>query len=308
MPDALLPLVFDRGLLDLRRRRRLDSQARAISQGEAPDGSERFLLRAVAEDLADRLSLVDRRFDIGVDLGGHTGEMAAIMRQGGQVGTVLRIERLAALVANDPLAAVGDEEALPLADDSVDLIVSALSLHLTNDTPGALVQIRRALKPDGLFLAGFLGGNTLHELRASLVAAETELSGGISPRVAPFADIRDAGALLQRTEFALPVTDQDRLTVRYDTMFDLMGDVRAMGMANMLIERSRRPASRRLFLRAADIYAERYADPDGRIRATFEVISMSGWKPHESQQKPMRPGSAKGSLAQALNDRSGDLT
>ncbi len=276
-------------------------------QGDAPDGGERFLLRAVVEDLADRLSLVDRHFDIGVDLGGHTGEMAALLRDRGQVETVLRIERLAGLVANDPLAAVGDEEALPLADDSVDLIVSALSLHLTNDTPGTLVQIRRALKPDGLFLAGFLGGDTLYELRASLVAAETELYGGISPRVVPFADIRDAGALLQRTGFALPVTDQDRLTVRYDTMFDLMNDLRAMGMANMLQERSRRPVSRRLFVRAAEIYAERYADPDGRIRATFEMISMSGWKPHESQQKPLRPGSAKGSLAAVLNDRSGDL-
>ena len=307
MPDAAHPRVFDRTLLDLRRQRRLDRQAKAIARGDGPDAGERFLLRAVAQDLAERLSLVDRHFEIGVDLGGHTGEMAALLRESVQVGTVLRIERLAGLVANDPLAAVGDEEALPLADDSVDLVVSALSLHLTNDTPGALVQIRRALKPDGLFLAGFLGGNTLHELRASLVAAETELSGGISPRVAPFADIRDAGALLQRTGFALPVTDQDRLTVRYDTMFDLMRDLRAMGMANMLVERSRRPVTWRLFLRAAEIYAERYADPDGRIRATFEFISMSGWKPHESQQKPMRPGSAKASLAAVLNDRSDDL-
>lgn len=307
MPDAAHPVVFDRALLDERRRRRLARQARALARGEPHDAGERFLLRAVATDLADRLSLVDRHFAIGVDLGGHTGEMAALLRNSGQVETVLRIERLAELVANEPLAAVGDEEALPLADDSVDLVVSTLSLHLTNDTPGTLVQIRRALKPDGLFLAGFLGGDTLHELRASLVAAEAELSGGISPRTAPFADIRDAGALLQRTGFALPVTDQDRLTVRYDTMFGLMADLRAMGMANVLVERSRRPVSRRLFMRAAEIYAERYADPDGRIRATFEVISMSGWKPHESQQKPQRPGSAKSSLAAVLNDRSDEL-
>ena len=307
MPDAAPPLVFDRALLDERRRRRLDRGKQAATSGQARDDGERFLLRAVADDLAERLSLVDRRFAVGVDLGGHTGEMAALLRASGQVETVLRIERLAGLVSNDPFAAVGDEETLPLGEDSVDLIVSTLSLHLTNDTPGTLVQIRRALKPDGLFLAGFLGGDTLHELRGSLVAAEAELSGGISPRVAPFADIRDAGALLQRTGFALPVTDQDRLTVRYDTMFDLMEDLRAMGMANMLRERSMRPAPRRLFVRAAEIYAERHADPDGRVRATFEIISMSGWKPHPRQQKPLRPGSARGSLAAALNDRSDEL-
>ena len=304
MSDAH-PLVFDRALLDERRRRRLARLAGATPD-EAATG-ERFLLRAVADELVDRLSLVDRSFAIGVDLGGHTGETATLLRNTGQVETVLRIERLLSLVAGDPLAAVGDEEVLPLADESVDLIVSNLSLHLTNDTPGTLVQIRRALKPDGLFLAGFLGGDTLQELRGSLVAAEAELSGGVAPRVAPFADIRDAGALLQRTGFALPVTDQDRLTVRYATMFDLMADIRAMGMANMLVQRSSRPVSRRLFLRAAEIYGERHADPDGRIRATFDIIFMSGWKPHASQQQPLRPGSARGSLAAALNDRSDEL-
>ncbi len=192
---------------------------------------------------------------------------------------------------------------LPLADESVDLVISALSLHLTNDTPGAFVQVRRALKPDGLFLAALLGGDTLNELRASLLAAEAELSGGASPRVAPFADMRDIGSLLQRTGFALPVIDLDRLTVRYDTIFHLMRDLRAMGMTNMLDARSRRPATRRLFLRAGEIYAERFADPDGRLRATFDIVYVSGWRPHDSQQKPLKPGSAKMSLAEALKPK-----
>ncbi|MEX6506415.1 methyltransferase domain-containing protein [Jiella sp. M17.18] len=298
MPDAPDHLVFDRALIDRRRLRRLTS-------GEL--GRTGFLLEAVADDLADRLSLVERHFAVAVDLGGHTGAMAERLRRSGQTGLVVRVERLPGLLRGEDLAVVADEEALPLADDSVDLIVSTLSLQLVNDTPGVLVQIRRALKPDGLFLCAFLGGETLNELRAALFAAEAELYGGISPRVAPFADIRDAGALLQRAGFALPVTDTDRTIVRYDNLFALMADIRSMGMANMLVQRSTRPVSRRLFLRAAEIYAERYADPDGRIRATFDVISMSGWKPHESQQKPLRPGSARASLADALKDRSGEF-
>lgn len=299
MPDILDHQVFDRALLDRRRQRWLDAEPRA---------GVRFLLRAVVDELGDRLSLVERRFAVAVDLGGHTGEMAARLRAGGQADHVVRIERLAVVLEGEELACVGDEEALPLADDSVDLVVSTLSLHLTNDTPGTLVQIRRALKPDGLFLCGFLGGETLSELRTALLAAEAEITGGVSPRVAPFTDVRDAGGLLQRAGFALPVADQDRLTVRYDTLFDLMADLRAMGMANMLVERSRRPASRRLFLRAAEIYAEHFADPDGRIRATFDIVYLSGWRPHDSQQKPLRPGSARTSLAAALKDKSDDLT
>ncbi len=299
MPDISDHQVFDRALLDRRRQRWLDAK---------PRPGVGFLLRTVADELGDRLSLVERRFAVAVELGGHTGEMAARLRTGGQVDRLLRIERLAALLEGEELACVGDEEALPLADDSVDLVVSTLSLHLTNDTPGTLVQIRRALRPDGLFLCGFLGGETLSELRTALLAAEAEITGGVSPRVAPFTDVRDAGGLLQRAGFALPVADQDRLIVRYDTLFDLMADLRGMGTANMLVERSRRPASRRLFLRAAEIYAERFSDPDGRIRATFDVLYLSGWRPHDSQQKPLRPGSARTSLAAALKDRSDDLT
>ena len=181
---------------------------------------------------------------------------------------------------------VGDEEALPLAPDSIDLFASALALQWTNDLPGALIQIRAALRPDGLLLAAMTGGRTLAELREALAAAESEMRGGASPRVMPAADVRDLGALLQRAGFALPVADRDALTVRYDSAFDLFRDLRAMGAANALPERERRPATRRLFLRAAEIYAERFSDPDGRVRATFEIVSLSGWAPHESQQKP----------------------
>ncbi|KTR08057.1 SAM-dependent methyltransferase [Aureimonas ureilytica] len=287
------PAPFDRALLGQRRLR---------AHAKAEPGAD-FLLQNVAEDLVDRLSLVQRRFAMGVDLAGYSGQLASRLAAGGQVDRILRIERDEKLLGHGSEIVVADEEMLPLADESVDLVISALSLHLTNDTPGAFVQVRRALKPDGLFLAALLGGDTLNELRASLLAAEAELSGGASPRVAPFADMRDIGSLLQRTGFALPVIDLDRLTVRYDTIFHLMRDLRAMGMTNMLDARSRRPATRRLFLRAGEIYAERFADPDGRLRATFDIVYVSGWRPHDSQQKPLKPGSAKMSLAEALKPK-----
>ncbi|WP_294640385.1 methyltransferase domain-containing protein [uncultured Aureimonas sp.] len=283
---------FDRALID---RRRVRAAARA-----APGAS--FLLDAVADELAERLSLVQRQFAVGVELAGHTGALAARLGQGGQVERLLRLERDKRFLGPGE-GVVADEEALPLRDESVDLVLSPLSLHLTNDTPGVLVQIRRALRPDGLFLAALLGGETLNELRASLLAAEAEISGGASPRVAPFADLREAGGLLQRAGFALPVIDQDRLTVRYASMFELMRDLRDMGMSNMLHARARRPVGRQLFFRAAEIYAERFADADGRLRATFDVVYLSGWKPHESQQKPLKPGSATHSLAEALRPK-----
>lgn len=214
------------------------------------------------------------------------------------------------LIVVDPLAAylpdrgqwqvAADEEALPFADGSLDLIVSALALQSVNDLPGALAQIRRALKPDGLFLAALLGGETLTELRQSFAAAEAEIDGGVSPRVAPFADLRDLGALLQRAGFALPVVDTDRVTVRYATAFDLMRDLRGMGATNALTERRRVPMKRATLLRMASIYAERFGDPDGRLRASFDIVWLSGWAPHESQQQPLRPGSAKARLADAL--------
>jgi SAM-dependent methyltransferase len=209
--------------------------------------------------------------------------------------------------ASPPLSMVADEEALPFAGNSFDLIVSALSLQWANDLPGALVQIRRALKPDGLFLAALVGGQSLAELRTALTSAEAELTGGASPRVAPFADVRDLGRLLQRAGFALPVTDVEPITVRYASMFALMQDLRAMGATNALSERSRVPLRRAVVLRAAEIYAERFADPDGRVRATFDIVWLSGWAPHESQQKPLAPGSARMRLADALNATEGTL-
>jgi hypothetical protein len=163
-----------------------------------------------------------------------------------------------------------------------------------------LAQIRRALKPDGLLLAAMIGGDTLTELRQSFASAEAECEGGVSPRVAPSADLREIGALLQRTGFALPVTDVDRVVVRYDSAFALMQDLRHMGATNILIERRRTPTRRATLLRMAQIYSERFADSDGRIRATFDVIWLSGWAPHESQQQPLQPGSAKASLEAAV--------
>jgi SAM-dependent methyltransferase len=193
-----------------------------------------------------------------------------------------------------------DDESLPVAAGTLDLVVSALALQFVNDLPGALVQVRRALKPDGLLLAALLGGDTLTELRQAFAAAESEVEGGISPRIAPFADIRDLGGLLQRAGFALPVVDSERITVRYDTVFALMHDLRRMGATNALNERRRQPLRRATLMRMAEIYGERFGDPDGRLRATFEVIWLSGWAPHESQQKPLKPGSARARLADAL--------
>jgi SAM-dependent methyltransferase len=198
------------------------------------------------------------------------------------------------------LIVVADEEALPFRDASLDLVVSALALHTVNDLPGTLAQIRRALKPDGLFLAALYGGDTLTELRQSFAQAETEIENGISPRVAPFADLRDLGALLQRAGFALPVADVDRITVRYASPFALMHELRRMGATNTLIARRRRPLKRATLMRMAELYAQNFSDPDGRIRATFEIVWLSGWAPHESQQKPLAPGSARTRLADAL--------
>jgi SAM-dependent methyltransferase len=200
-------------------------------------------------------------------------------------------------------SAVGDLESLPLAAESCDLVVSLMALHHVNDLPGALIQIRRALRPDGLFLAALAGGDTLTELRQSLVIAESEVLGGAAPRVAPFADVRALGSLLQRAGFALPVVDSDALVARYDDLFALMRDLRAFGATNALTLRSRKPLRRDVLMRAAAVYAERFADSDGRLRATFETIWLSGWAPHESQPKPLKPGSAAMRLADALRPR-----
>jgi SAM-dependent methyltransferase len=200
---------------------------------------------------------------------------------------------------------VADEERLPFADESLDLVVSILSLHWTNDLPGALAQIRRTLRPDGLFLGAFLGGATLTELRQCLLQAEAEIAGGAGPRVSPFADALDAASLLQRAGFALPVADTDRVTVRYSHPLKLLQDLRAMGETGVLVDRPKRPLTRAVLGRACELYVERFSDPDGRVRATFEIVTATGWSPHESQQKPLKPGSARMRLADALGVKEG---
>jgi SAM-dependent methyltransferase len=287
----MTPNLFDRRLIADRRRRAIDA---------APAGAD-FLLKLAAEDVADRLATVSRRFGTAVAVGGPTDHLAAAVTASGRADRVIRADVFAAGPAGrHPADVVIDDEALPLAAESVDLVVSTLSLQFANDLPGALVQIRRALKPDGLFLGTLVGGDSLGELRSAFLAAESERTGGATPRVAPFADVRDLGGLLQRAGFALPVADIDRLTLRYETPFHLMRELAAMGAANPLAERSRRLTSAGLLQRAAEIYRETNADPDGRVRATIVLVSLSGWAPHESQQKPLRPGSAKARLADAL--------
>ena len=267
------------------------------------DEGARFLLDAVGAELADRVAGVERSFPIALAIGGQTAALAQAIGTTGKVGEVFRLEQVRPVRSGPAAIAVGDEEQLPIGKETVNLVVSALTLQWANDLPGALVQIRQALQPDGLFIAAMAGGRTLSELRDVLVAAETEIRGGASPRVLPFAEVRDVGALLQRAGFALPVTDRDVFTVRYDTVFELMRDLRAMAATNVLLQRERRVPERRLFLRAAEIYAERFGDPDGRIRASFEIIYMSGWAPHESQQKPAQRGSGQVSLAAVLGTR-----
>lgn len=283
--------LFDEGLITANREK---------ARTRAEKGSD-FLLELAGRELADRLALVERHFERAVELFGATGVAARAALATGKIDVVDRVET--STVFGDPGQSLTTArfESVPLAAESANLILSPLSLHLTNDTPGMLIQMRRALKPDGLLLAAIPGAGTLAELRDVLLSAETELHGGASPRVIPFPDIRDVGSLLQRAGFALPVIDEESFTVRYDNLFALMRDLRAMGMANPLIGRSRKPLTRGFFLRAADLYAERYADPDGRIRATFSMIFVSGWAPHESQQKPLKPGSAKMRLAEALD-------
>jgi SAM-dependent methyltransferase len=281
------PVLFDRLLLRQRLRR-------AQAQGPVT-----FLIEHVSVDLAERLSVVKRSFALAADLGTPSAHLRHTLRAQHLAGTVIAAVPVVPSV-REPLIVVADEEALPFAAGALDLVVSALALQGVNDLPGTLSQVRRALKPDGLFLAVLAGGDTLTELRQSFAAAEAEIDGGVSPRVAPFADLRDLGSLLQRAGFALPVTDVDRLTIRYATPLHLMRDLRGMGATNVLMDRRRRALKRATLLRMAEIYTERFADPDGRVRATVDLVWVSGWAPHESQQQPLKPGSARSRLADAL--------
>lgn len=278
MAQGHIPQLIDRGALRLRQRR----------AGRL--GGVTFLLDRAAEDMHERLGAVLRDFKQAADVW-TPGDLSRVL-PADRLGTIARVGMFDAA-----------DETLKLAPDSLDLAVSALALQFANDLPGVLAQIRRALRPDGLFLAALLGGDTLTELRQSFAAAEIELEGGLSPRVLPFADLRDLGALLQRAGFALPVADVDRVVVRYDNAFALMQDLRRMGATNVLSERRRTPLRRTTLLRMAQIYSERFADGDGRIRATFDIVWLSGWAPHASQQQPLQPGSAKASLEDAVRGR-----
>jgi len=295
------PIVFDR--LAVRRHR--DRAAAGTPFRVGGDGD--FLHREVAGRLVERLDEVRRDFAQVLELGCHRGALTGLLA--GRAG----IERLVAAdlspayaahtagAAERALGVAVDEEALPFATGAFDLVISNLALHWVNDLPGALIQICRALKPDGLLLAAFPGGATLGELREVLMAAELEVEGGASPRVSPFADVRDAGALLQRAGFALPVVDRDRITVTYENALTLMADLRAMAESNAVAERLTRFTRRATLMRAAALYQERYGDADGRIPASFEIIYLTGWAPAAGQPKPLAPGSAKVSLADALD-------
>lgn len=280
--------IFDRTL-----------HARRRARAAASFGEYSFLKQAAAEDIALRLEAVNRRFDRALDLGAHDGTLARVLKADPLIGG-----RISEIVSADLSPAFGhqtaDEEALPFEEHSFDLIVSALSLHWVNDLPGALIQIRRVLKPDGLFIATVLGGRTLTELRQSLLAAEDEIRGGAANRVSPMLDVFDAAGLLQRTQFAMPVADNDVRTVRYAHPLKLLADLRGMGETAAFANRTNPALTRGILMRAMEIYAQRFSDPDGRIRATFEFVSLSGWAPGPDQPKAKRPGSATVRLADAL--------
>jgi len=286
--------IFDRALL----RRRRDRAAGTLDSYD-------FLLRRTGEDIVERIAAANRNFEVAADLGCHRGTLAqAIAGSGlpaGKIGMLVSSDMsMSMLEGACGVCVVADEEALPFANGSLSLATSILSLHWANDLPGALIQIRRALRPDGLFIGALFGGETLTELRQSLAEAEIEMEGGLSPRVSPFADLRDMGSLLQRAGFALPVADTDRVTVRYADPLRLMADLRGMGETNALMERRRTPMRRATLMRAGEVYREKFGLPDGRVPATFDIVIVTGWAPHESQQKPLRPGSAETRLADAL--------
>jgi SAM-dependent methyltransferase len=284
------PDIFDRRLL----RRRRDRAAAHIARHD-------FLLARVADDMVERLAVVRRTFPTVLNLGAYHGLLGRRIAQLPGVETVIDAEASARLLAQcTGLRLRCDEEALPLRDASLDLVVSGLALQFVNDLPGTLLQMRRALKPDGLMLAAMLGGNSLAELRTALLSAEAEIEGGASPRVAPFADVRDLGALLQRAQFALPVVDSETVVVTYADPLALMRELRTMGAGNALRARSRSTLRRQTLLRSMEIYAQRFGLANGRIPATFEILTLTGWAPHASQQQPLQPGSAKVRLADAL--------
>lgn len=292
------PVVFDRKAVQKHRNR-------AAKHFE----NHAFLKQRAAEDLADRLDVVPRPFDLILDLGSHTGEVSKEIRSRPLISS-----RVGSIISSDishnfslkikELSLCADEELLPFKPFSFDAVVSSLSLHWVNDLPGTLVQIKNALKPDGLFISQMFGGKTLHELRSCLIEAETEIRGGAAMRVSPFADVQDMSSLLQRAGFTMPVADTETVTVRYSNPFTLFNDLRGMGETSAPV-RSRTDAklpnlTRAILYRTLEIYSEKFSDADGKYLATFEIVTASGWSPGPDQPQPLRRGSAKASLAQAI--------
>lgn len=283
--------VFDRATV----RRHRDRAAAGFSEFD-------FLLREAGERLLDRLEDITRKFPLALDLGCHCGELGQMLNRRGGIENLVQCDLSPAMAARaGRLAVAGDEEYLPFADGGFDLVLSCLSLHWVNDLPGALIQIRRALRPDGLFVAAMFGGETGRELRQALAEAEIAVEGGLSPRVSPFADVRDMGGLLQRAGFALPVVDTDMLTVSYADPLSLMADLRGMGESNAVIERRKQLTRRATLMAAVERYRDLFGQPEGRVPATFQVLYLTAWAPHPSQQKALRPGSARARLADALD-------
>jgi len=283
------PCIFDREAY----RARLKRAARA--------NGDIFLAHEAAAQLALRLDAINRKFERALDLGSRERVFPTFQHL---AQTWIRTD-----LSSDSPSLVAEDDALPFAAESLDLVTSVLGLHAVNDLPGMLAQIRQILKPDGLFVAALFGGETLHELRIAFAAAEESLTGGASPRVAPFADIRNLGGLLQRAGFALPVADVERTTVQYREISRLFRDLRALGETNVLVGRRKSFLSRRVLDRVIQEYKARFSDIEGRFVATFEIIYLTGWAPHESQQKPLQTGSAKARLADALKTeekKSGD--
>ena len=287
------PLIFDRGL-----------HARRLTRAAKSFGSADFLKRRAAGDLVERLEAINRRFERAADVGARDGAFERALAgspAADKIGLLVQSDLSAVMLGRaSGLRLVADEERLPFGEGRLDLIVSSLALHWVNDLVGALIQVRLALAADGLFLGAMLGGATLVELRGALLAAEAEVRGGAGPRVSPFVDAADGAALLQRAGFALPVIDTDLVTVRYAHPLRLLADLRAMGETSALLERPEAPLTRGVLGRACEIYLERHGDPDGRVAATFEILTLTGWAPHPDQQRPLRPGSAKVRLADAL--------
>jgi SAM-dependent methyltransferase len=283
--------IFDRRLL----RQRRDRAAKGVHGFD-------FLFVEIAGRLMERLEVVKRAFPLVVDLGSAHGALALQLQQRPGTERVICMDTSFAMLRQSSavLGVVADEEMLPFRAASLDAVVSNLNLHWVNDLPGALLQIKQALKPDGLFLAALPGGESLKELRQCLMEAELAVSGGVSPRVSPFIDSREMGALMQRAGFALPVVDSDTVTVHYSNPLKLMHDLRGMGASNATYNRLMKATRRNVLLEAARLYHEKFADAEGRVPATFQVIYTIGWAPHDSQQQPLKPGSAQHKLADAL--------